>query len=176
MLMLLALLGLAITIIVSFGPNNPGPFGFVLGVLLSVCLAWLGYRVQRNARYESSAEVFLPTLVAPLPAAHALRSDEVLGPWQFYVDAAASTVTVDLQSGGRYTQVIVPTCGERIECPGGTWTLDGPYVELTAYRSALRETMQRVRWFFGEGQNDLTLWAKDDPQGETELLGQRVLM
>ena len=174
--MLLGMVVLAVAVIIWFGPKSPSLLGFAVGVVLSVWLIWLGYRAPPYSRVESPADLFLPSLRAPNPLARAVREEDVFGPWQFYVDAAASTVTVDLQAGGRYTQTIVPTCGERIDCPGGTWTLDGPYVDLTGYRSAVRETMHRVRWFFSEGKNDLTLWAKDDPQGETDLLGQRVLM
>jgi hypothetical protein len=111
--------------------------------------------------------------VVPTEPAGAVRPEDVLGPWRFYVDAATSTVIIDLHGDGRYTQVIAGNDGERIECPGGGWTLDGPYVELTAYRSAARSVTQGVRWFFGQWDKGLVLVAKDDPQGETVLLGLR---
>jgi hypothetical protein len=171
-LMLLGAAVLVVAIVIWCGPNSPSLFGFVVGVVLAVCLIWSGYRAPRDV----AGETFLPKLLPPAPAPRAVRTEEAFGPWQFYVDDAASTVTVDLQADGRYTQTIVPTYGDRITCPGGEWTLDGPYVELTGYRSAVRETMNRVRWFFGEGEKDLVLWARDDPQSDTDLLGQRVLM
>lgn len=173
-LMFLGLLVLAITIGVSCGLNDPGPAVVVLGVTASVGLGWWGYKLQCRPPRDSSAEILLATLAEPAPLARAIRPEEVLGMWQFYVDAAASTITVDLHDDGRYTQVINRNCGEQIDCPGGTWTLDGANLELTSYRSALRSTIQSVRWFLDEWQNDLVLLAKDDPQDERTLLAQRV--
>jgi hypothetical protein len=171
-LLFLGAVVLAVAIILWCEPNSPRLIGFATGVVLSLCLIWLGYRAPR----EPAAEGFLRKLLPPVPATRAVEPEEVFGPWQFYVDDAASTVTVDLQADGHYTQTIVPTYGDRITCPGGAWTLDGPYVELTGYRSAVRETMNRVCWFFGEGKQDLVLWARDDPQSDADLLGQRVLL
>jgi len=97
----------------------------------------------------------------------------VLGAWRFYVDAAASTVTVDLQADGRYAQLIAGNGGEQIEGPGGVWTLDGPYLKLASYRSASRKSIEDVRWSFGQKGKGLVLFAKDDPQDQTPLLGLR---
>ena len=173
-LIFLGLLALAGTVKMSCGLNDPGTAVFSLGVTASVCLGWAGYRLQRRPPRRSSADILLATLVESAPSARPVRPEEVLGPWQFYVDAAAGTVTVDLQDDGHYTQVIERNCGERIGCPGGTWTLDGAYLELTSYRSAVRNATQFVRWFFGEWQNELVLYAKDDPQSEGTLLAQRI--
>jgi len=171
--MLLGVLALVITTVASCRPSGPSPPVFALGVAASVCLGWWGYKVQCRGPRKSSAEMLLATLVAPAPSTRAIRPEDVLGPWRFYVDAVTSTVSVDLQADGRYTQVIVGNRGERIDCPGGRWTLEGPHVELTAYRSAVRAVTERVRWFFGDWQKDLVLFARDDPQGETMLLGLR---
>jgi hypothetical protein len=131
------------------------------------------FAVQRRRPGDPSADMLLATLGASVPSARAVRPEDVLGPWRFYVDDAASTVTVDLQADGRYTQVIVGNRGQRTECPGGTWALDGPHLELTSYRSALRAVADRVRWFFGDWQKGFVLFAQDDPQSETMLLGLR---
>jgi hypothetical protein len=171
--MLLGLLVLVITTLASCGIAGPGVPAFVTGVAASVCLGWWGYRLQRSRPRESPRERLLATLAAPVPSLRALRAEDVLGPWQFYVDAATSMVTVDLQPDGRYTQVIVGSRGERSDCPGGTWTLEGPQVELTSYRSAVRAVTDRVRWLFGDWQKELVLFAKDDPLGTRMLLGQR---
>ena len=140
---------------------------------MSVCLGWWGYRRQRSRPRESPVEMLLAALAAPVPSPRALRPEDVLGPWQFYVDAATSMVIVDLHADGRYTQVIVGNRGEQSDCPGGTWTLEGPQVELTSYRSAVRAVTDRVRWLFGDWQKELVLFAKDDPLGTRMLLGQR---
>ena len=74
---------------------------------------------------------------------------------------------------GAYTQVIVGNGGEQIEWPGGTWTLDGPALKLTSYRSAAGKSTEDVCWFFGQWETELVLLAKDDSQGDTVLLGLR---
>ena len=171
--MLLGMLLLAITTLASCGINGPGTPVFVVGVAVSVCLGWWGYKLQRSRPRESTGEMLLAMLDAPVPSPRAIRREDVLGPWQFYVDAATSMVTVDLQANGRYTQVIVGNRGERSDCPGGMWTLEGPRLELTSYRSAVRAVTDCVRWLFGDWQKELVLFAKDDPQSTRMLLGQR---
>jgi hypothetical protein len=149
----------------AYAPNTT-----FYGVIASVWLGWLGFKLRHRRTCGSTAEIPLPS---PAPSARTILPEDMLGPWQFYIDAAASTVTVDLQADGRYTQAIVGFCGERTDCPGGTWTLEGPYLDLTSYRSALRNVTERVRWFFGDWQKDWILFAKDDPQTETMLLGMK---
>ncbi len=172
---LLGMLLLAFVTMWSSSPDGPGLSVLVLGVVVSVCLGWWGCRARRRRPRESSAETLLAMLAAPVPSTTAVRPEEVWGPWRFYVDAAASTVIIDLHGDGRDTQVIVDNAGERIECPGGAWTVDGPYVELTSYRSAARKVTQDARWFFGQWEKGLVLFAKDDPQGGTTLLGLRAV-
>ncbi len=172
-LTLLGVLVLVITAAASCDPYGPGLTVLPPGVIVSVCLGWLGYELHRRKPREPSTDALLATLAAPTPSARALRPEDVLGPWQFYVDAAGSTVIVDLQARGRYRQQIVGNRGERINCPGGTWTVEGPNLELTSYRSAVRATLDRVCWFFGDWQDDLVLFAKDEPESTTMLLGLR---
>ena len=47
-IMFLGLLLLAATTLAFANIHGPGPGSFVLGVVASVCLGWLGYRVQRT--------------------------------------------------------------------------------------------------------------------------------
>ena len=75
-----------------------------LGALAVVLLGWVGYSARRRGTSAASADAILAALAEPTPSARDLRPDDVLGRWQFYVDAAASTVTVDLQPDGRYIQ------------------------------------------------------------------------
>jgi hypothetical protein len=170
---LLGVLLLVITTLASCSSDALGIPAFVAGVAASVCLGWWGYRLQRSRLRSSLGELLLATLATPVPSPRALRPADVVGPWQFYVDAAGSMVTVDLHPDGRYTQVIVGNRGERSDCPGGTWTLEGPQVELTSYRSAVRAETDRVRWLFGDWQKELVLFAKDDPLERRMLLGLR---
>jgi hypothetical protein len=172
---LLAILVLAITTLASLNPNGPGLEFLAMAVVGAVCLGWLGYNLERMRPGGLPAGALAATQVVPASTARAVQPGDVVGPWRFYVDDAVSTVTVDLQSSGRYTQVIVGNRGDPVECPGGTWKLDGSYLELTSYRSALRAMTDRVRWFFGECRKELVLFAKDDPQGQTILQGRRAV-
>ena len=97
----------------------------------------------------------------------------MLGQWRFYVDAAASTIIIDLQPGGRYQQTIAGNSSKQNAACDGQWTLDGPNLELSAYRSATRDETSRVRWYFGECEGSLILFVKDDPQAETMLVARR---
>ena len=170
---LLGTAALAAITIASCQPNGPGPTGFTLGIALSVALGWLGYRVQRRVPCASPSSILLATLASPLPSVRSIKPEDVLGSWQFYVDSATSTVTVDLQAHGRYRQVILGNRGERVDGPGGTWSLDGPHLELTAYRSAVRTVTERVHWFFGDWERELVLFAKDDPSSDKTFLSLR---
>jgi hypothetical protein len=172
--MLLGVLVLAITFAAACSPNGPAMVILAVGVVVSVGLGWSGYRLERARPRRSSAEAILATLAAPTPSVQAVRAEDVIGPWQFYVDAATSTVTVELLPDGRYTQLILGNHGRAVDCPGGTWTLEGPYVELNAYRSAARAVVERVRWFFGTWRKERVLFARDDPQAETMLLGRKL--
>ncbi len=171
--MLLGMVVLLTAMMVCSQVDGPRPLFFMWGVVTSVCLGWWGYRARRRRPPDPFAEMLLSLPTAPAASARTVQPAEVLGAWRFYVDAVASTVTIDLHGDGRYTQVIVGNGGERTECPGGAWTLDGPYVELTSYRSAAQKVTQGVRWFFSQWEKGLVLCAKDDPQGETTLLGLR---
>jgi len=119
--------------------------------------------------------MLLATLEAPCPTARRLRPADVLGAWQFYIDAAARTVTVELQAGGSFRQTITGR-GQRIVCPGGTWTLDGAHLQLDCYRSALRGGTTRVRWVFGDWEYELVLFAQDDAHHRSFLAVKRGLV
>ena len=171
--MLLGLLMLALVTMLASNPHSSGPSILLPGIVAAVGLGWLGYRARRRRFRDPSAELLLAMQTTSAAAARAIRPEEVLGAWRFYVDAAASTVIVNLQGDGRYTQLIAGNGGAQIECPGGAWTLDGPYLTLTSYRSAARKSTADVRWSFGQREKVLVLLAKDDPQEQTPLLGLR---
>jgi hypothetical protein len=166
---------LAITTLVAIEWIDLGSVVLVTAVVASVSLGWFGYGLQRRIPCEPSDEPIVATLVqeAAPSTNQSLRPEDVLGPWQFYVDAAAGTVTVDLRPDGRYEQVIVGNAGERIEGPGGEWTLDGTNLELTDYRSATRGVAAHVRWCFGDWSKNPILFVKDDPHSKTMLLARR---
>lgn len=169
-LCMLSLLLLSITTIASCDPLGPGPVAFAIGLTISVWLGWLGYKeLQAGPRKPSAA----PPLPTPAVATRAVWPKDVIGRWRFYIDAITSTVTIDLQSDGSYSQVVVNNLGKQIDCPGGLWTLDGPYMNLTSYRSAVRDVIAPARWFFGDWQNSLVLFAKDDPESDRAFLSVR---
>jgi hypothetical protein len=170
---LLGALLLAVTAIVAFNLEDAGPAVLIAGTVVSLFVVWLGYQIHRRTPPELPDESVLAMLVEPIPTSRSLRPEDVLGRWRFYVDAAASTVTIDLLAGGRYEQVVASNAGDRTEGPGGQWALDGANIELSAYRSAVRGTTDRVRWFFGDCDSDLILFVKDDPEAETMLIAQR---
>jgi hypothetical protein len=173
LMMFIAALLLAIMTAGALAANGPGPSVLGPGILLGFCVGWLGYRVQRRAGREPSVHPILAAVAAATPTSRTIEPQDVLGQWQFYVDAAASTVTIDLQADGRYEQAIVSNSGEQIDGLGGNWRLDGPNLDLSAYRSATRDATIAVRWFFGDCEGDLVLFARDDPQTETTLLSRR---
>jgi hypothetical protein len=157
----------------SVEPRGSDASVLVPGIVAAVGLGWWGYRGRRRRFRDPSAELLLAMQAAAAPSARTIRPEEVLGAWRFYVDAAASTVTVNLQNDGRYTQRIAGNGGEEIQCPGGAWELDGSYLKLASYQSAARKSTADVRWSFGQREKGLVLVARDDPQGETTLLGLR---
>jgi hypothetical protein len=173
LVMLFAALLLAIVAIASYGPLALGPVVLVTGVAVSGGVGWLGYKLRGWIPPEPSAEPILAAVVTPTPTARALSPADVLGQWRFYVDAAASTVTIDLQPGGRYQQVIAGNSSKRNAACDGQWTLAGPNLELSAYRSATTDESGRVRWFFGDCESGLILFVKDDPQSEAMLVARR---
>jgi hypothetical protein len=132
---------------------------------LTSCLA-----ERWNARRSAVA---LRALGEPVPSARTIKAEDVLGAWQVCVDATAGAVTIDLSADGRCTQIILSNSGRRTECRGGTRTLGGPALELSDYRSDLNGQTGRVRWFFGDWQGHLALFAIDAPKGGATLLGLR---
>jgi hypothetical protein len=171
--MLFGVLLLAITAIAVLNSNRLSLTVLIPAIIISVLLGWLGYKMPRGMPREPSAMPILAALADPTPTARAIGPQDVLGQWRFYVDAAGSTVIIDLQAGGRYRQVIVGNSGKTIDSPGGEWTLDGPNLDLSAYRSATRVETSRVRWFFGDCQSDLILFVKDDHKTEKMLVSLR---
>ena len=70
-------------------------------------------------------------------------------------------------------QVIAENSGGLTEGPGGVWRLEGPELELNAYRGAAQGETSPARWFFGDCQGDLILFVKDDPSAEKMLVAIR---
>ncbi len=164
---------LAIAAIVAYHSDYLAPLVLLPGIAVSAGVGWLGYKMRGWIPPEPSPEPILAAIIAPTPTTRTLSPADVLGQWRFYVDAAASTVTIDLQPGGRYQQAIASNSSKHNAACDGQWTLDGPNLELSAYRSATRDETSRVRWYFGDCEGGLILFVKDDPQAETMLVARR---
>jgi hypothetical protein len=173
LVMLLAAAMLAIVAIASFGSFGFGPVLLLPGIAVSAGMGWLGYKLRGWIPPEPSPDPILAAVMTPTPTTRAIGPADVVGQWRFYVDAAASTVTIDLQPGGRYRQVILANSSKHDAACDGDWTLDGPNLELSAYRSATREETARVRWYFGDYEDGLILFVKDDPQSPAMLVARR---
>ena len=164
---------LAIAGMIAYNFADLWPTILLVGVAVSSGVGWLGYKLRGWIPPEPSPEPILAAVMAPTPTTRTLGPHDVLGQWRFYVDAAASTVTVELLAGGRYQQVIVGSSSKRNATCDGQWTLDGPYLELSAYRSAMLDETSVARWYFGDCEGGLILFVKDDPKAETMLVARR---
>ena len=154
---------LAIAGMIAYNFADLWPTILLVGVAVSSGVGWLGYKLRGWITPEPSPEPILAAVMAPTPTTRTLGPHAVLGQWRFYVDAAASTVTVELLAGGRYQLVIVGSSSKRNATCDGQWSRDGPYLELSAYRSAMLDETSVARWYFGDCEGGLILFVKDDP-------------
>ena len=72
---------------------------------------------------------------------------DVVGPWRFYLDEATSTVVVDFHADGTFAQTIASNRGEVKECPGGTWRLEGPLIQLSGYVTTKEGIAETRTWW-----------------------------
>ncbi len=128
---------------------------------------------RRRPRARSSKARPEPDFV-PTPTARPITPQDLVGSWSFYLDDAAITVRLEFRPDGTFAQTLVNNRGERTHCPGGTWALDGPHVELAGYLSASTGTIERVRWLFADTPAGLSLFGKDHPSLEKPLRQSRV--
>jgi len=88
---------------------------------------------------------------------------DVAGPCEFYLDEASSTVVVDFNPDGTFAQTVMPNRGGAQRCPGGTWRLEGPLVQLTGYVTAKEGIPQAKTWWMVDTSQGLALFG-----GETK--------
>lgn len=98
------------------------------------------------------------------PTAKPVGPDDLIGKWQFYLDDLSKTVTLHFHADGTYEQTMADLHGATTECPGGTWTLSGPNVELAGYVSARCGTTESMRWWMIDTPSGLRLFGGDDPE------------
>ncbi len=173
LLMVFAAVLVVIAAVTAYQSDYLASLVLLPGIAVSAGVGWLGYKLRGWIPPERSPDPILAAVMTPTPTTRTLSPADVLGQWRFYVDAAASTVTVDLQPGGRYRQLILGNSSKHDATCDGQWTLDGPNLELSAYRSATRGETGAVRWYFGDCEGGLILFVKDDPQSEMMLVARR---
>ncbi len=88
------------------------------------------------------------------PTGRSVKVDDLVGRWQFYLDSASRTVSIDFRPDGTFSQTISLNEGRIQQCPGGTWRLEGPKVHLEGYITAADGTSQQRTW-----------WMIDTPSG-----------
>jgi hypothetical protein len=157
---LVAFPAILITIAIS---SDAGFIPLGIGIAGVVGLGYYGY-VTRHRTPDRRVRRLRSYFVPPRgPTAKAVTAADVVGAWQFYVDAASQTVDIVFHEDGTFTQVLTHNRGGRTVCPGGTWKLDGPYVELSSYRTARGGALGSVRWWLGDSGEFLDLFGPDHP-------------
>jgi hypothetical protein len=96
-------------------------------------------RAKKRERYVRPAST--------APTTQTVRVEDVLGQWQFYLDSLAKTVLIDFRPDGAFAQTILSNDGGRMECPGGTWRLDGPRIHLAGYVTAEQGASRSLTWW-----------------------------
>lgn len=84
----------------------------------------------------------------PGPTSKVVTAADLVGAWRMDLTGPARTVTITFDPGGTYAEAISQGGGPVRECPGGTWRLEGPYVDLKGYVSAGTGETFPTRWYF----------------------------
>lgn len=135
----------------------------MIGIPGVVGLGYYGY-LTRHRRPPGRVRRAWPELtLTPGPTAKAVTARDVVGTWRFYVDAAGQTVDIVFREDGTFDQTVTHNRQGSHACPGGTWKLDGSYVELSGYRSAMGDTPRTMRWWIGDSAGGFILFGPDGP-------------
>jgi hypothetical protein len=102
-------------------------------------------------------------MVSTDPSRKSVRTGDLVGRWQFYLDDASQTVTVDFRPDGRFRQQIVANQGGIRGCPGGSWRLEGSLLHLTGYVPAGGNSGERRTWWFIDTPSGFALFGGDGP-------------
>ncbi len=138
--------------------------GIVPFIITLAAVASLGaYGVIRARRPAAELEVPAPTASSARPTSAPVTVNDVVGRWQYYVDALSRTVTIHFHEDGTYTETITDNRGDSTRCQGGTWSLSGANVELTDYVAADERTIELITWRMIDTLSGLRLYGGDDP-------------
>ncbi len=140
-----------------------GPISLAFGIPGFVGLGYYGYLTRHRGPPPRVRKVWSEFASAPAPTAKTVTARDVVGSWRFYVDAAGQTVDIALGEDGTFTQTLTHNREGPSQCPGGTWKLDGSYVELSSYRTAWGATLCTVRWWLGDTAEGFSLFGSDHP-------------
>lgn len=139
-----------------------GPAPIAIGLTGLAALGWWGF-ANRHQTPQSRSKIPRPVLRAPTPVARPVAPGELAGVWQFYLDAASSTIRIDFRDDGTFSQAITDNRGNARQYSGGRWTQTGPALVLDGYRSASLDATGSVQWFIGDAPHGLVLFATDAP-------------
>lgn len=104
------------------------------------------------------------------PTTGPVSADDVVGRWRFYLDAVSKTVALEFKPDGTYAQTIIPNQGGLVECPGGTWRLDGSTVKLTDYTTAQEHSSESRSWWLVDTAGGPALFGGDGSDPESFFL------
>ena len=126
------------------------------------------FRVKVGRRLDwAQPEILDDAPLSTEPTGKPVMVDDVIGRWQFYLDRASVTVSVDFRPDGTFSEMILANQGGVRECPGGTWTLEGALVHLTGYITAVEGVSESRTWWMIDTPSGLALFGGDDADPQT---------
>jgi hypothetical protein len=144
------------------------PVAWALSVMLLVGLPLVLVTYLFAAKRGPALASALRALPRPTePTARAVGPEDLMGRWQFYIDRASQTVSLDFRPDGTFAQTITANQGGIRECPGGTWRLDGACVNLTGYVTACDGESQPSAWWMIDTPTGLALYGGDGAGAES---------
>ena len=101
------------------------------------------------------------------PTTGSVRVDDVLGRWQFYLDEESTTVIIDFYPDGTFAQATATNRGDVTERVGGTWSLDGPMIQLSGYTVVETGLTESRTWWMMDTPSGLAVFGGDGADRES---------
>lgn len=158
--LLVAVPGIFFTIVLS---GQFGPIPLAVGIPGFVGLGYFGYLTRHRSPPRKIRKAWPELAFTPGPTGKTVTARDVMGAWRFYVDAAGRTVDIVFREDGTFTQTVTHNREGTRVCPGGTWKLDGPHVELNSYQSVQWAESCTVSWWLGDTADGFALFGPDHP-------------
>lgn len=83
----------------------------------------------------------------PAPTSKPVTPLDVAGTWRLDLDSPKATVLLDFRPDGTFTETISRPEGPAQACPGGRWSVRGPYVDLANYASVSGLHTGSISWY-----------------------------